>query len=199
MTEDSASDAQLLAAAARGDRAAFARFVDRHASVLWRFLRSMLGTDADAEDVLQQTFLAAWSSADGARVEDGARPWLFTIARHAAGRTGRLRQRREERERSLDELGEAAGFACEELTPEAVAATLEERSHLEDALAELSPEEREVIVLRDVEGIPGREVADLLGLSLPALKSRLHRARLHLACAVRRRVPGLAQEQEGVS
>jgi len=179
------TDAELLAAAGRGDRPAFAVFVERHARVLWRFLRPWLGAEADAEDALQQTFLAAWRGAASARVADGARPWLFAIARHEAGRLGRLRRRRREHEDSLERLGEAAGFACETLTPERAAEAVEERARLEQALASLDPEDREVLVLRDVEGWTGPEAAEVLAISLAAEKSRLHRARLRLAAALR--------------
>lgn len=182
------SDEELLAEAGRENRPAFAAFFDRHAGALWRFLSHHLGSEADAEDVLQQTFLAAWRGAAGARVEHGARPWLFTIARHAAERAGRRRRRREAHEASLETLGEAAGFACVEFTPEHVAEALEEKDLLEAALGALEPEEREVIVMRDIEGWSGQEAADVLGLTLAAQKSRLHRARLRLAAEVRRRV-----------
>ena len=92
-------------------------------------------------------------------------------------------------EAPLDALGESAGFGCEEVTPAALAAVVEERALLSAALDDLNPRDREVILLRDVEGLSGAEVAAVLGVNLAAQKSRLHRARLRLAAAVRRRVP----------
>lgn len=188
------SDAELLAAASGGDRDAFATFVDRHAASLWRFLHTHLRSDEDAEDVMQQTFIAAWKGAGGARAEGGARPWLFTIARHAAERVGRRTVRRAERESSLEALGESAGFACTDTTPEAVAEALEAHDLLDAALSDLDANDRAVLALRDVEGLDGHATARALGLTLAAMKSRLHRARLHLAAAVRRRAPSLASD-----
>jgi len=192
--EDEPSDAALLSATSAGDRDAFEAFVERHAPALWRFLVLAMRTNEDAEDVMQQTFLAAWKGASGARVERGARPWLFTIARHAAERVGRRTVRRADQEASLEALGEAAGFASEQATPEAFAEALEAQDLLEAALGDLASDDRAVLVLRDVEGLDGRATAEALGLTLAAMKSRLHRARLHLAVAVRRRAPSLASD-----
>jgi len=176
--EDEPSDAALLSATSAGDRDAFEAFVERHAPALWRFLVLAMRTNEDAEDVMQQTFLAAWKGASGARVERGARPWLFTIARHAAERVGRRTVRRADQEASLEALGEAAGFASEQATPEAFAEALEAQDLLEAALGDLASDDRAVLVR----------------LTLAAMKSRLHRARLHLAVAVRRRAPSLASD-----
>jgi RNA polymerase sigma-70 factor (ECF subfamily) len=71
------------------------------------------------------------------------------------------------------------------MDPEALAGRLETQAMLERALASLGDEDREVIVLRDLEGLSGEETAQALGLSLPAMKSRLHRARLRLLAAVK--------------
>ncbi|MBK7876272.1 MAG: RNA polymerase sigma factor [Planctomycetes bacterium] len=178
-------DAELLARAARGDRAAFGEFVVRHEPALLRFARATAHDETEADDVFQRTFLAAWRGAKNARATPSARPWLFAIARRESARLGRRAADRAARERSIDELGEDAGFGDVEHTPERMAHLREERVLVDKALNALSPEHREVLVLRDVEGLSGDEAAELLGLTLIALKARLHRARLALACELR--------------
>jgi RNA polymerase sigma-70 factor (ECF subfamily) len=189
----SVSDRELLQRSASGDRTAFNEFVERHGADVFRYARWVAGNETDAEDVLQQTFLDAWNAAGEARAESGARAWLLSIARRNALRVSSRRGAAREREQSLEELGELAGFGDLEHTPERVARAAEERELVEDALAALEPEEREILVLRDIEELPGASVAELLGLSLAAQKSRLHRARLRLAAQLRRH-SGLEQQ-----
>jgi RNA polymerase sigma-70 factor (ECF subfamily) len=178
------SDRELLAQSVLGNRGAFGEFVARHEAPLWRFARALAHDEAEAEDVLQQTFVAAWRAAGELERDDG-RAWLFAIARREAAQLARRRGARHERERSLEELGECAGFGDPGATPEQVSARLEEEGLLERALARLAPREREILVLRELEGLSGAEAAQLLGLSAPAEKARLHRARLALASELR--------------
>jgi len=178
------SDAALLRLAAGGDRAAFDRFVTRHQDAVFRYLRMVAGSEADAEDALQEAFLAAWRSADGFRGTDSARGWILTIGRHALHRLHRRRADEPADHLSLETLGCEAGWGCE-LGEEPVAVA-DRRALLEAALQHLGPLDREVIVLRELEGFSGEEAAALMGLGLPALKTRLHRARLRLAAELRR-------------
>ena len=140
----------------------------------------------DAEDALQETFLACWRSAGTFAGGDSARHWLLAIARNAARRLYRRKRGEPHEFVSLDELGREAGWgggaADPPLAPDDRAAA---RETLEAALMTLSAEEREVLILRDLEGFSGEETASLLHLTLPAAKSRLHRARLRLAAALR--------------
>ena len=85
---------------------------------------------------------------------------------------------------SLVELGIRAGFGSD--GPERIAVAAERRSVLDGAVASLDPEDREILILRHIEAIPGEKCASALGLSVPAMKSRLHRARLRLVAAVHR-------------
>lgn len=182
------ADRELLERSARGDRAAFGEFVERHSASVYRYARWLADDEADAEDVLQQTFLAAWRSAGDARAENGAKTWLLAIARRHAGRLLARRGATRAREQSLEELGEQAGFGDEEHTPERVLHAAEERECVVRALESLEPQDREILVLRDIEGLAGAATAELLGLSLAAQKSRLHRARLSLAAQLRQRL-----------
>lgn len=185
--EGELTDASLLQHAAGGDREAFGAIVDRHAASVLRLIRSRV-VPADAEDVLQQTFLAAWRAAGGFRGESSVRTWLFTIARNTAAKARERERRAPFAGVALDELGVRAGWGSAD--PETLALAAERRGVLAAAFEALDPESREVLTLRDLEGLPGDETAALVGLSLPAMKSRLHRARLALAAQVRGEVGG---------
>ena len=182
-------DARLLARAAMGDGDAFESLVVRHRAAVYRYARSLADQPGEAEDVLQETFLAAWRGAGGFAGRSSVRTWLLVIARNRALRSReRAAARPEDGGESLVELGVRAGFGSED--PERIALGAERREVLGEALASLGPEDREIIVLRDLEAIPGEECAEALGLTVPAMKSRLHRARLRLVAAVHRAVGG---------
>jgi len=181
--EEGLIDRALAARAAAGDREAFASLLTRHQASVFRLARHLAGTRDEAEDVLQQTFLSAWQNVAGFRGEASMRTWLLTIARNAAV-TRRARVAREPIDATpLDELGIRAGWGGP--NPEQLAAAAEQRDRLAAALAGLAADEREVLTLRDLEGLPGDDFAAMLGLTVAAMKSRLHRARLRLAAAVR--------------
>jgi RNA polymerase sigma-70 factor, ECF subfamily len=171
-----ADDAELLGRSAGGDRAAFEAFVERHEAAVLRFARA-LTPDADrAEDALQECFIAAWRGAAGYGGGPSARGWLLAIARNAVRRQFRRHAGEPRHHLSLDELAEEAGFGRD--GDDGEIDRLEARELVERGFAALSPEDREVLVLRELEGFSGEETAALLGLTLAAVKSRLHRARL---------------------
>lgn len=178
------SDRDLLESSASGDGAAFEQFVGRHQASVYRFIKTLAGSDADAEDAFQETFLAAWRSAETFRGEGDARAWILTIARNAVRRQHRRRVGEPAEFLSLDDLGRQAGWGTDP-TADTLLARLEDRTLLERGLSRLSAEDREVLILRDLEGFSGEEVAEMTGLTLPAAKSRLHRARLRLTAALR--------------
>lgn len=178
-------DIDLVKAAASGDAASFERLVGRHEASVYRFIRT-LTHDASAEDALQETFLAAWRGASGFRADSSVRSWLFTIARHAVHRQFRrhVGEPDVDDQTPLDALGVQAGWGATD-NPEQAAARAEEGDAVRRALDALEPEDRRVLVLRDLEQLSGEEAAGVLGLTLPALKSRLHRARLRFAAQFR--------------
>ncbi len=178
------SDADLLARTAAGDRQAFTTFVGRHQAAAFRYLRNLTRHDADAEDVLQETFLAVWRSAGSFAGTDSARGWLLTIARHAASRLRRRRVGEPDRFESIETIGLEAGWG-EIPSPDVELDRMSQRELIERALAALPDAERETVVLRDLESLPGEQVAELTGVSVAAMKSRLHRGRLRLAALLK--------------
>lgn len=176
-------DPALLRAAAAGDAAAFGAFMQAHEAAVHRYLVTLVGTGPDAEDALQDTFINAWRGAATFTGTGGARAWLYAIARHAVHHQVRRRAGEPAHVESLEALAAEAGWGCAGEVDEDRAATA--RDLLDAALRRLPPEEREVLVLRELDGLSGEETAALTGLTLAAMKSRLHRARVHLAAAVR--------------
>ncbi len=174
-------DAELIRRAGDGDRDAFAVLVARHGGAVFRFLQAIAG--ALAEDALQETFLAAWRSAASFRGDATVRTWLYTIARNAANRQHRRRVGEPDDFDSLEKLGEAAGWGDE--NPEGLALRRESASIVAAAFSQLSGGDREVLSLRDIQAFSGEEVAQILGLTVAAMKTRLHRARLRFAAKVR--------------
>lgn len=179
MTE---SDAELLRKTAAGDREALEAILDRHEGAVFRLARALTGNDATAEDVLQETFLSVWRNAGAFAGNDSARAWILTIARNAAHRQFR---RHAGEPQELEPLDVGWGSIDADF-----AERIANRELVSIGFDGLMPEEREVLMLRDVEGFSGEEVAEILGLTLAAMKSRLHRARLHFVANLRSAVHG---------
>jgi RNA polymerase sigma-70 factor, ECF subfamily len=182
---DPAEEAQLLDRAKQGDAAALTSLLDRYDSKILRLARNITQNQEDAEDVVQDTFLKAFTHLD--RFEGGSRfyTWLVRIAVNES--LMKLRKRRTGKEVSLDEPVESGDesslvreIAVWDDTPEVRYSQTEVRGILDAAVDALEPIYRTVFVLRDVEELSTEETADALDLSIPAVKSRLLRARLQL-------------------
>lgn len=178
------SDEELIEAARQGDRAAVATLLSRHEQQIYRFGLRMCGHPEDAKEVLQETMLAMARNLPDFRGQASVATWLYTIARSFCIKQRRLHKGEPASHESLDA---AVNAASDGHSPEDDAAGREVERALDAAIATLAPEYREVLVLRDAEGLTAPEVADVLGLTVEAVKSRLHRARL----AVRARVAPL--------
>jgi len=183
-------DLTLVRAAAAGDRSAMDAIVLAHQAAVLRLARGLARTEAAAEDVLQETFLAAFRHLGEYRGDGPLRGWLLAIAHRTAVRQGRRRAGEPKETEPLEALGEAAGHGAAPMwhpaDPEDRAAQAERREALAAALDTLSPDDRTVLVLRDLEGLGGPEVARILAIGVPAMKTRLHRARLRLLAALRK-------------
>lgn len=177
------TDADLVRRAGAGDADAFGALVARHQAHVFRLAHLLTRSRDEAEDVLQQTFLSGWRALRTFRGDASVKTWLLTIARNAA-----LARREQVSREPLDptpveELGLRAGWGGP--SPEEQAMSAERTALFGHALERLSDEDREILTLRDLEGLSGEETASVLGVSLAAMKSRLHRARLALAVEVR--------------
>jgi RNA polymerase sigma-70 factor (ECF subfamily) len=176
------ADQELLAAAQRGDAAAVDKLLERVQPQIYGFGLRMCRHPQDAEDILQETLLSVARKLSEFRAESSLSTWLYTIARNHClkkrRRGGKFAPARLEPLDAIETLSTArAGPMPGCSDPSTELETREAIARVIEALTQLEPAHREVIVLRDMEGLPAIEVAEVLGLSVPAVKSRLHRAR----------------------
>jgi RNA polymerase sigma-70 factor (ECF subfamily) len=177
-------DAALVERAQQRDGAAFWLIIKRHNQRLHRVARAVLDDDTEAEDVLQETYIHAFTHLSEFRAEARLSTWLTRIALNEA--LGRRRQRRPMVDVKIIE-GMAAPFSAHKAdpTPEETTALAEIRRLLERVVDGLPEPFRIVFVMRDVEEMSTEETALLLGLRPPTVKTRLHRARRLLREALR--------------
>jgi RNA polymerase sigma-70 factor (ECF subfamily) len=172
-------DAALAALTAAGDRAAVRLIKQRCNQRLFRVARALLGSDEEAEDVLQAAYLAAFARIDTFRGEAGLATWLTAITLNEA--RGRLRRRRPMLELTmLDEAPQTALLAFPgggPADPETEAGRTKVRGMLEAAIDRLPPDFRLVFMLREVEGCSIEETATQLGIPGATVKTRHFRAR----------------------
>lgn len=181
---ESLSDEELLARARLGDERAVRAITLRYNRRLYRVARSILRNDSEAEDVVQETYVRAFTGLDLFRGEAAFGTWLTRIAINDA--LGRLRRRRPTVEweshgedRLQAEIIQFPGSAAAN-DPERTMARSEIRDVLEQSIDDLPDPFRLVFVARVVEGMNVEETAELLGLRSETVKTRLHRARLLL-------------------
>lgn len=165
----------LLAAVAGGDEGALRSLYERHAAVMLRLLRRLTADAAEAEDVMQEAWLAVWASAGTFRGESSALGWLLGVAR----RTGHDKLRRKTLARA--DLEEAANVAYPGPGVEEQVLAAAGLARIEAAIERLPPMLREVVVLALVEDLPYRDVAAAVGVPLGTVKSRMSLARRRLA------------------
>jgi RNA polymerase sigma-70 factor (ECF subfamily) len=162
-----------------------------YAPRIYHLARRMLGNDADAEDVTQDVLLQVVRKLHTFRGEAQLPTWLHRVTVNAALAHREKRANRQKRETATgnEETLEAAadpGGNGVRLprpggeSPDEIALAAEQRGVIERAIARLPEQFRDVYVLADVEGLPNAEIGDMLGLSVAAVKSRLHRARLRM-------------------
>jgi RNA polymerase sigma factor (sigma-70 family) len=169
------SDAELIAATRRGERAAYGQLIARYQDVVWAVSFSSTGDWSLSEDVAQDTFIVAWHQLGQLREVIRLRSWLCGIARNLA----RKARRRRAREQVVDDdLPALVGSPFEDI------ARAEADRVVRDALARVPATYREVLVLYYRENQPVREVASTLGISEAAALQRLARGRRHLADGV---------------
>lgn len=173
-------DDELLQRARSGDSAALEMLLLRIAPSVQRFGLRMCRNTADADDVLQDTLLLVAKHLDEFQGRASLSSWAFSLARSACAR-----RRRGLKNRPGVSLDAVASSEDPAPSPEGDLQRRQLSEWLGDALDSLSDEHREVIALRDIEGLSAKDAAAALGISVDALKSRLHRAREALRATLR--------------
>ena len=186
-------DSALLARAQSGDMSGFESLVEKHKHRVYALALRMLNSEADAAEVTQEVFLAAFRNLKEFRGDAQFGSWVHRIAANFA--LMRLRKRKAaaetlestlEAEPTFNERGSLLDSVSDWRDAENDALDAELRQAIESAAASLGDEYRQVFVLRDLEGLSYEEIAELTGDSVGAIKSRLHRARLALRSAIDR-------------
>jgi RNA polymerase sigma-70 factor (ECF subfamily) len=182
--EEVNSELALVQAAKKGDLEAFSELVKRYDRNVFRIAQHITHNEEDAQDVVQEAFLKAYTNLEQFQGNSKFYTWLVRIAVNEA--LMKLRRRRSDKTVSLDEdVVTEEGSMPREVAdwspnPEQLYGQSELGDILKKTIQGLPPGFRTVFVLRDVEGLSTEETAEMLGLSIPAVKSRLLRARLQL-------------------
>ena len=177
--------AGLVRAAASGDPEAMERLLLRAQASAYRFSLMVCGRADDTEDVMQEALVSTYRHARDIRDPDAFRAWLYRTVRNACLLNRRKRVAEPSHLVSLDDQGHfddphVIEPAATDESPEESLDAAERRALLRRALLRLPGTQREVIVLRDLEGLSTREVANVVGISEDNVKQRLHRARVAL-------------------
>ena len=177
------NDEDLVRLAQAGDTQAFDELVRRYRDKVYRLSFKILRHEEDAAEALQDAFLSAYRGLKNFKVESTFSTWLYRIATNAS--LMKYRKRRDhhvslEQSQTGDEDGEALQIPYWSTQPLTELLNQETRQVMSEGVARLPEELRTVFVLRDIEELSNAEVAGILDLSVAAVKSRLHRARLAL-------------------
>jgi RNA polymerase sigma-70 factor (ECF subfamily) len=191
--EEAPADRELLKRAQAGDMSAFEALVEQHRDQVYGLALRMTRSDADASEITQETFLSAYQHLSEFRGEAAFGSWVHRIAANHA--LMRLRHRNvvqaaEEELKSpeFNERGGLAEYPATDWSRRADEKVLDDelRRAIQGATDHLPEGYREVFLLKDVEGLSYEQISEIIGDSVPAIKSRLHRARLALREAIDR-------------
>ena len=183
--ELTAQEAQFVSRLQANEDAAYDELVRVYSTSIYHVAYRMLGDGADASDVVQDIFLKIFRNIGGFKGEAALKTWIFKIAfSEILNRLRWWKRRHRYATLSLDESpnGNTPGDGVADAgpTPEEVLQAKEREDAIQQALRRLSHEHRSIIVLRDIEGFSYTEIADVLGISMGTVKSRLARARADL-------------------
>ena len=166
---------KIIARARRGDADAFEQLVVAYRDQVFRLALRMCGSEADADEVAQEAFLSAWRALPNFRGESQFSTWLYQLTTHAAIDL----MRREKRQITADDITEVSA-ADPAPSPQQQAEQSEQREIVRNAILQLAPEQREVVVLRFMEELSYEEIGAVLKLPSGTVKSRLNRAKAQL-------------------
>jgi RNA polymerase sigma-70 factor (ECF subfamily) len=174
------SDRALVDAAAAGDREAYDELVRRYQVQILSLARALLGGSADAEDIAQEVFVRAWRSIRGFRGEGTFRAWLHRVAVNLLHSHQRYLTRERRFFRTRDAKDDDASEAERMPSPFDLEHAVTLRLAIDRALAQLPMEYRSAVVLRDIQGLDYKEIAETLGVPIGTVESRIFRGRHRL-------------------
>src|SRR3954453_11151743 len=177
------TDHQLGAAVRRGDERAFEALYERYQRRIYSFVLGMVKDHGRAEGVTQEVFVSALRRMRATERPIAFQPWIYEIAKNACIDAFRRSRRAEELSYDVDEglsAPDHRGLAGADATPDAALAAKEELQTLCGAFGGLSDAHREILVMRELEGLSYREIGERMGMSRPAVESTLFRARRRL-------------------
>lgn len=178
---DDAEDIRLMRLVADGDTAAFERLVERHQALVAGTVARMLGSNSDVEDIAQQVFIRVWKSAGRYVARAKFTTWLLKITRNLVFNEMRRAKRHPHMPVQIEPEAEEIPLKDESATsPDATLLQSELQLAIENAITLLPETQRMALVLRRYEELSYEEIADVLDLSVPAVKSLLFRARTEL-------------------
>lgn len=177
------TEQELVQAAQQGDQGAFSQLVEQNQGKIYSLCYRMTGNSEDAADLTQEAFLNAWRGLSKFGGQSSFSTWLYRLASNACIDFLRREKRRSALSMTLeskDEDDHQADLPDERWSPERELERKKSRQALQAGLAALSPEHREVLLLRETEGLSYQEIARCLGLEDGTVKSRIARARMSL-------------------
>ena len=181
--ENSVLDIELVDGVRNGETACFIELVERYTQKVHNLAMRITRSEEDAEEVLQDVFVTVYKKIDKFEGKSAFSSWLYRITVNTAFM--KLRKRRQAPAVSIEDLTSSVkdswvGRKSDECDVNFISSRHELRAELDRAIAKLPDEYRTIFIMRDVDGLSNQEVGELLNLSVPAVKSRLHRSRLML-------------------
>lgn len=182
-TELEVTDASLVSAFRAGDKEAFVELLNRYSEKVHNLSIRITRSEEDAEEVLQDVFVTVYNKIEKFEGKSAFSSWLYRITVNTSFM--KLRKRKQNNAISMEEVSPGirenwVGGRSDSADVNYICSRHELRAELERAIAKLPEEYRVIFVLRDVDGMSNQEVGEILNLSVPAVKSRLHRSRLML-------------------
>lgn len=190
MANEELNDLELIARFTKGCTVSYEELVNRYETKVHNLAMRLTRNAEDAEEVLQDVFVTVYRKIEGFEGKAKFSSWLYRITVNAAFM--KLRKRKQDQSISLDDMlphiqnkaiTQRNAFGARS---DSLALNNEIRDALEQAISKLPEDYRAVFILRDIDGLSNKEVGEILSLSIPAVKSRLHRSRLMLRRRLRR-------------
>jgi RNA polymerase sigma-70 factor (ECF subfamily) len=177
------TDLELIEAFKSGDQRAYEEIVSRYTDRAFALASRMTRNQEDAEEVLQDVFVTVYRKIGGFEGKSSFSSWLYRVTVNAS--LMKIRKRKQDQSTSVEDLmsndQQQLAFRCsEEDEVDSITLRKEVLEQLQSAISRLPDDYRPVFILRDIDGLTSKEVGKILNLTVPAVKSRLHRSRLML-------------------